>query len=253
MSRPEIGEWFSVIVALQRNYQTVPATVFISLASICLILILLQKKRHLTDIIVIALTIYLGVSHVRHTIFLGIIFGAFMPVILSDLWESYLVKNNVTIIRASLFPFLILTLIFLPAYWFSNHSIPLNLKPSFVISAPQSHYPIGAVRWMGKNNFQGNVLSDFDWGEFIIWSCYPHCKVAMDGRYETVYDKILIKECFDYLAGRNGWDVFLKKYPPDIIIIKPYTKIYFLMLNNPSWKVGYLDNKSVLFIRNNHS
>jgi hypothetical protein len=253
MSRPEIGEWFSLTVALQRNYQTVPAIVFISLACTCLILVLLQKERHLTDIIVIAVTIYLGVKHVRHSIFLGIIFGAFMPVILGNLWKSYLKNIKVIQVRESRLPLLMLVLIFLSVYWFQNQSATLRLKPSFAILAPQSHYPVGAVKWMERNNFRGNILPDFDWGEFILWSCYPYCKVAMDGRYETVYDKSFIREYFDFSAGRDGWDVFLKKYAHDLILIKPNTKIHFLLLQNPSWKPEYQDKQSVLFVRKNHS
>lgn len=253
MSRPEIGEWFSIIVALQRNYQTVPAIVFIALASMFLILILLQKKRSLTDMIIIAATLYLGVKHVRHTIFLGIIFGAIMPVIMNDLWKSFPEKNSFFIYLKSFAPPLILGIILIFAGFFIIKSGKIYLKPSFAIFAPQSHYPVGAIHWIERNNFRGNILPDFDWGEFIIWSCYPHCKIGMDGRYETVYDKTLIREYFDFSAGKDGWDVFLKKYPPDLVLIKPFTRIYYLLLKNPSWKVGYQDKQSVLFIRNNPS
>jgi hypothetical protein len=253
MPRPEIGEWSSVIVALQRNYQTVPAIVFIALASSFLILILLQKKRSLTDMMIIAATLYLGVKHVRHTIFLGIIFGAFIPVILNELWKSFPEKNKIFVYLKSIIPPLILGIILIFAGCFLVKSGKINIKPSLVILAPQSHYPVGAVKWMEKNNFRGNVLPDFDWGEFIIWSCYPYCKIAMDGRYETVYDNTLIKEYFDFSAGKDGWNVFLKKYPPDLILIKPFTKIHYLLLKNPSWKVGYQDKQSILFIRNNTS
>jgi hypothetical protein len=252
MSRPEISEWFSIIVALQRNYQTVPVMIFVSLTFICLLFVLLHKKRNLTDIIVIAVTIYLGINHVRHTIFFGIIFGAFMPVILNDFWKSYVAVKKIPDYWESRLPYLTLALVLLSFYWFSNQSMSIKMKPTFLILAPQSHYPIGAVKWMRENNFRGNVLPDFDWGEFIIGTCYPYCKVAMDGRYETVYDTKITNEYFDFLTGRDGWEIFLKKYPPDLILIKPFTRTYFLILKDPSWKVGYMDKQSVLFIRNKH-
>ena len=181
MSRPEISEWFSLTKAIKNNYQIFPVTVFICLTFACLLLVIFQKKRNLTDIIVIAAMIYLGVKHVRHTIFFGIVFGAFMPVILNDLWKYYLVEKKVFICREAWFPPLILALILLSANLVFAKSIKINVRPSFVISAPQSHYPLGALDWMRKNNLQGNILPDFDWGEFIMWSCYPYCKVAMDG------------------------------------------------------------------------
>jgi hypothetical protein len=45
-----------------------------------------QGKRYLTETLIITATIYLGAKHIRHTIFLGIVFGAFLPVILTHLW-----------------------------------------------------------------------------------------------------------------------------------------------------------------------
>lgn len=176
-----------------------------------------------------------------------------MPAFMNNLWESYLKNNNVLRVREFLLPPLSLAIIFLSVYLFNNQSMNFHLKPSFSILAPQSHYPVGALKWMEKNNFRGNILPDFDWGEFIIWSCYPHCKVAMDGRYETVYNENLIRQYFNFSAGQDGWDGFLKKYPHDLILIKSFTKPHFLLLKNPSWKVGYLDKQSVLFVRNNPS
>jgi len=249
MPRPEIGEWFSVTVALKRNYQPVPVIVFILLTFISLLIILLQKKRSLTDLIVIAATTYLGVAHVRHTIFPGIIFGAFIPVLLNDLWKSHMAGSQNVVNRTLCFPQLLLAIVFLSVYWFSNQSMIANIKPSFVIQAPQSHYPAEAIEWMKRNNFRGKILSDFDWGEYIIWTCYPDLKVAMDGRYETVYNRAICMEYFDFLAGRDGWNIFLKKYPPDFVLIKSNTSTHLLMLGDPAWKIGYADQWSVLFIK----
>lgn len=252
MPRPEISEWFSLINSIKNNYQIVPAVVFICLASISMLFLILRKKRNLTDTIVIAAMIYLGVKHVRHTIFFGIIFGAFFPVILSDLWKHYLAEKKVFIAGASWFPAAILACILLSANFIFVSSATMNIKPPFVISAPQSHYPLGALDWMRKNNFQGNILPDFDWGEFMMWSCHPYCKVAMDGRYETVYEDIFIKEYFVFLEGGPGWETFLQKYPHDLILIKPYAKIYFQMLQEFSWEIMYMDKQSVLFMRKNN-
>jgi hypothetical protein len=174
-----------------------------------------------------------------------------MPSLLNNFWK-YLAEKKVFICREVWFPPLLLALMLLSANLVFAKSIKINVRPSFVISAPQSHYPVGALDWMRKNNLQGNVLPDFDWGEFIMWSCYPYCKVAMDGRYETVYHENLIKEYFVFLEGKEGWNIFLKKYPPDLILIKPFTKIYFLMIKDPSWKAPYIDKQSVLFIRNSN-
>jgi len=249
MSRPEIGEWFSVSTALKTNYQPVPVFVFILLSSISILIVLWRGKKSLTELIIIAATIYIGVRHVRHTIFLGIIFGTFMPRMLNDLWKSCLARRQNLTKNPLSFPLVMLTIVFLFIYWFSNQSMIANIKPSFAISAFPSRYPVGAVEWMKKNHSGGKILPDFDWGEYIIWECYPDLKVAMDGRYETVYEEKTCREYFDFLTGREGWNVFLKKYPPDFILIKPMTNTCLLMLRDPAWKTVYIDHWSILFAR----
>jgi hypothetical protein len=121
--------------------------------------------------------------------------------------------------------------------------------PTYSIVVPSTSYPTGAVDWIMKNNISGNILPHFDWGEYLIWTCYPSSRVAMDGRYETVYEEYVYKEYFDFLTGREGWQTFLNKYPHDIVLIKRYTKTHSLMLKELLWEEKYSDQTSVLFMK----
>ncbi len=47
--------------------------------------------------------------------------------------------------------------------------------------------PNGAIRFILTHRLRGNVLSSFDWGEYLIWQIAPASKVFIDGRYDTVY------------------------------------------------------------------
>jgi hypothetical protein len=73
----------------------------------------------------------------------------------------------------------------------------------------------------------------------------------MDGRYETVYKDSVQREYFDFLYGRDRWDVFLRKYPHDIVLIKAGTRTHSLMINEKDWRIVYNDNISVMFMKNN--
>ena len=103
---------------------------------------------------------------------------------------------------------------------------------------------------MKTNNIKGNILPHFEWGEYLIWSSYPDCRVAMDGRYETVYKDSVHKEYFNFLYGNDEWDVFLRKYPHDIVLLKRGTKTHLLMMNEKDWRLVYYDNISVMFMKN---
>lgn len=248
MPRPEIEEWLSVLVALQRHVQVVPVMIFLSLALIHLLLLLFQRERNWTDLLVVAVTIYLGCSHIRHSILYGLIMGSHMPVLLSGYWHTWQKRGVWVTLPTRLPRFLLLILIFSCSLYLNPSLWPAR-GPSFALATPVPDYPLGAVAWIKTNGFKGNILPHFEWGEFMIWTCYPACRVAMDGRYETVYQERVAQEYFDFLQGRAGWKVFLEKYPHDMVLIKPFTKTHLLMLREPSWRKVYADRSCVIFIK----
>jgi hypothetical protein len=64
-----------------------------------------------------------------------------------------------------------------------------------------------------------------------------------------VYSDQVGKEYFDFLTGREKWDNFLRKHPHDMVLIKPKSRTHLLMLREPSWRVAYADQWSVLFLK----
>ena len=249
MPRPEIGEWLSVPAALQLHVQEVPVLIFLTLALIHLLLLLVQRQRNPTDLLVAAATIYLGFSHIRHSILFGLILGSQMPFLLSGYWQA-LQKKRVWMISQPQLPRLLLLIFIFSFCLYLNPSLLPPRGPSFALAAPIPDYPQGAVAWIKNNDFKGNILPHFDWGEFMIWTCYPACRVAMDGRYETVYQEHVAREYFDFLLGRPNWRVFLEKYPHDLVLIKPLTRTHLLMLREPSWRTVYGDRSCVIFVKN---
>jgi hypothetical protein len=101
-----------------------------------------------------------------------------------------------------------------------------------------------------QNGLQGNILPLFEWGEFIIWHFSPGCRVAMDGRYETVYSEHVYREYSDFLHARPAWRVFLEKYPHEMILLPAGIKVTELMKGEKGWRIAYGDKDSVLFVRN---
>jgi len=123
------------------------------------------------------------------------------------------------------------------------------LCPTFSLSAPSLIFPSGALKWLKNNSFKGNILSSFNWGQYIIWNTYPRCKVAFDGRYETVYPIQIQKEYFNFLNGHSEWKSFLENYPHDAVILTRNAKVHLLMLKEPEWQRVYFDQGSVLFLK----
>jgi hypothetical protein len=110
-------------------------------------------------------------------------------------------------------------------------------------------YPSGAVAFMQAHDLHGNILDDFDWGEYLIWHTAPASRVFIDGRYDTVYSFALIHRYIDFYFDRPGAQSLLTAYPHDFVLIPPASGAYHLMSGQAGWKLIYHDSDSALFAR----
>jgi hypothetical protein len=110
------------------------------------------------------------------------------------------------------------------------------------------HYPVAAVEFLQENQLGGKILNESNWGEYLIWNLHPAWKVAMDGRYETVYGEDLCRLHSDFYYGRPGWRKILEKFPPDVILVDPRSKVYALLKEALDWRQAYKDDGAALFL-----
>jgi hypothetical protein len=110
---------------------------------------------------------------------------------------------------------------------------------------------LGAIKYIKNQNLTGNILTDFEWGEFVMWQLYPKCLVGMDGRYETIYPKGVFDHYIEFYFALNGWQNFLDEYPHDMILIKKSANVYPVLRRQESWYEVYSDVGSALFVRRN--
>ena len=260
MPRPNIEEWCSLFYCLKNGLYLEHAILFSVSASICLAVFVWYKKREVTPFLMLAITAYLGVSHIRHVVFFAISFMIFMPLIFTDFCAKLIKSHNVGhgLRRIKIVFIIFLSLIFADAsVSFFKKLIsdnPLSLRTASVEDAGvlRSYYPTGAVEYIKHNGFRGNLLPLFEWGEYIAWSLSPGCLVGMDGRYETVYTETYSEEYFEFIYGRKKWRNFLTKYPHEMILIKTRSKLNLLLQKEPGWMKVYQDKGSVLYIKKGH-
>ena len=257
MPRSNIGEWCSLFYCLKNGLYLEQAILFSVSIAICLAVFVWYKKREVTPFLMLAITAYLGVSHIRHMVFFAISFMIFMPMIFTDFHTKLINSHNVGhgLRRIKIVFIIFLSLIFADASvsFFKNiiSDNPLNLRSASVEDVGLSgfYFPTGAVEYIKHNEFKGNLLPLFEWGEYVAWSLSPGCLVGMDGRYETVYTETYSEEYFEFLYGRKNWRNFLTKYPHEMILIKTRSKLNFLLQKEPGWMKVYQDKGSVLYIK----
>ncbi|MEW6556315.1 MAG: hypothetical protein AB1349_03070 [Elusimicrobiota bacterium] len=200
-----IGEWSAFNIADFSIFGYV--FVFLSVISVSVFILLIAQKRYLSALIVI-LTIVLSYRSVRHIPIGAIIIAPF----LIPFFQSIRKKFTYLIITAfSLLPFLLILFLSIQ-------------NPSLKILS-ENKFPEGTMKFITEKNLSGNIYNEFNWGEYLIWNLYPQCKVAIDGRYDTVYPIAFLKNFFEKFEIPENTDFLLLK-PSRIVDIKKWRVIY---------------------------
>jgi len=256
----DVPEWFRIWDTLSDHNFGSTSRFFLGLLGVTAVLAALAPRRDLTALLVLTVTAYLGVSRYRHIFFFLLACCVYAPVLLADAMRRVNARLGLSQ-RAPALQYLAAGLCFLAAFWSVPAYVvnPLLANPrSVLFLAPLSweyvspgvpYYPVKALRHVIERGLKGNLLPDLAWGGVAIWALYPDCRVAMDGRNESVYPLKVRNEYFDFLMARGDWRGYLERYPHDMILIKPYERIGKLLAQEPGWRVEYQDRSAVLFMR----
>jgi hypothetical protein len=115
-------------------------------------------------------------------------------------------------------------------------------------------YPAGALDFMSRNGLGGNVLSEWGWGDYLIWHGAPRDKVFVDGRDDTVYPITITRDYLRFRFDLSGADHALDSYHHDFVLISTDARpARRLMQRRADWKLLYRDNVSLLYGRTDSS
>lgn len=256
MPRPELVEWFSVYAVYKYGILNNFAVIYLLIIIIFLVLLLWWRKpRELTVYLVLGLMLFLGLKQQRHLCFFLLLAGAYMPVWLSlflnKMKSDVLIKGFLDRIgwKTPMVCAVVLAFI-LTVKIIKQNPLRLTLPSQPNKDKKASvYYPTGAVSYIKEQGLLGNILTEFHWGEYLIWELSPLCRVSLDGRYEQVYPERLTREYFDFIFCRRGWRDFLTTYPPNMILIKNGSKLSNALIKEYGWKQIYTDSGAVLFLR----
>jgi hypothetical protein len=104
---------------------------------------------------------------------------------------------------------------------------------------------------MRAQHLHGNVLDDFDWGEYLIFQLAPESKVFIDSRYDMVHPQAVLADYLDFFFVRPRAAAVLNAYPHDFVLLRVASPAYGFMMAQPGWRIIYRDRVSALFARAN--
>lgn len=110
-------------------------------------------------------------------------------------------------------------------------------------------YPVGAIEYLSKTNFGGNLMTPFTVGAFVTWKLAPKVKVSLDGRYEAAYPAALLAEHSEFYDARSGWPDMLDRYPTDVVLARRTAPVVAFLPTQTRWRLVYQDDEYVLFSR----
>jgi hypothetical protein len=246
MHRPNIAEWAPVPLS-PRYWQ------FWLLS--CAFIWTLWQVRHdarkfAIPLLVVLVTLVLAVRHARHMPLAAIAGCAFLPAIWSNLpiGTRFALGTRFRPFDAVLFPALLAV-----GLWQIRGALadgPLRLvlpdRPTGVENMVD--YPVGAIDAAIEQQVHGNLATPFNWGEYAIWRLYPACRVAMDGRYETVYPTSTVQLVETFFAAGTSWHQLIDEYPTDLVLA-PTAAPVNSHLERRGWQRLFADSTATLWRR----
>ncbi len=107
-------------------------------------------------------------------------------------------------------------------------------------------YPAGAVDYLERQEFKGNVMVPFELGAFVSWKLYPQVRVSVDSRYEAAYPEWLVARIGRFYDAAEDWKSTLAAYPTDLVLIPRTTRLADQFFQ-AGWARVYSDRGFVLY------
>jgi hypothetical protein len=247
-ARPQISEW----LPLEPDAKGV---VYVALAVVALGPLLARERARipLSHAIVLAVTVILGVRHVRHVPFFAMSAAAFAPGAVSEWWrrraprpDGEVTARQHRLVRAAL-AVVVLPFLFAHVGWPPGQALRLQISEEDT----RSPFPTGALRYIEEQQVTGNMVVYFDWAQLVIYRYHPQIRVAYDGRFRTVYPPEVEDAYFDLLSNQRPeeWRRLLYDYPTEWVLIPVESDLADRMQSEAGWWLVYEDLLAALYQR----
>lgn len=105
-----------------------------------------------------------------------------------------------------------------------------------------------AGEFLVRNQLRGRMLTFFDWGEYAIWFLAPGVQVSFDGRRETVYSDVFVREHTRLYVDPGSEGALLRRLAPDYAWL-PTVLPLVGELEREGWAQLYSGRVSVILAR----
>lgn len=202
LPRPEIADWGPLDLWSQEAVRF-----WCLIAAVLLSLTMDRARRDLTQLVIMGLLLWQGVSHCRHLSIFAIVCGFWIPkhlhaVVISSLQALKRLQPN----RLEQAPGVVSFVACLALLIGSGFRLAPMLGE---VTVNREDFPVNAMQYLHEQGLQGKILVTFNWAQYAI-GCFAasdgplrHSEVAVDGRFETCYPREITDICFDFWLGTD--------------------------------------------------
>jgi hypothetical protein len=216
---------------------TEPRAVLLVLLLFCIFLLVLVRhsELQLQELVLLALGLWLGLSHQRMLFVFGILAAPILSRMLAPLWDNYDAKRDRPALNAC---FIALSLLVAVLGFPSRHVLAMDVEQD---------NPVKAVSFLKAHHVSGRMLNDYVYGGYLIWAA-PEYPVFVDGRSDVYEWTGALGEFGRWAMLQSDPRVLLDKYGIDFCLLShdaPMARVLPLL----GWNAIYSDNLSVIFTR----
>ncbi len=249
MPRILIEEWHPTFAPINAGNFTIFKGFFFVMLAVIAIRVVMKiktlKNIDFTKALVLLTMTYLSLRYTRHQpffvlsaiVFLYDDFYRILGFVTSKLIKSTQTMEKLTLIKeAAIYIFVAIATV---GYFGTT-------KPQIIIN--NTRYPIKAIEFIRKNQLNGNLLVNFHHGSYAAYKLYPANLIAMDGRYEEVYDGYLLPMFNNFFmqVGEKP-NMLIEMFRPDIIVMGHEFNADKALEDNKTYKKVFSDENFSVF------
>jgi hypothetical protein len=208
--------------------------VLVMMAGLFCSALLMRHRWRLTDLVLVLVALYGGLSHERLLFFAGIIVAPVIAELLEVVpyYRSEIDKPwlNAAIICGIL------------AFVVLRFPGPAQLEQQVA-----EQYPAEVLSYLQSHPPSGNVLNFYEWGGYLGWKD-PGLKVFMDSRVDIFEYAGVFKDYLDLIGFRDPMRI-LGKYRIRYVLFPRDAPLVILLRANSKWKVDFDGRLSVVMER----
>lgn len=113
---------------------------------------------------------------------------------------------------------------------------------------PSEKFPIAMINRHARQISSGRLLTQDQWGDYIIYRFYPRQKVYVDGRSDFYGEKVG-QEYLHLMQGAYDWKTIFGQRRFDVALLPLDWPLVSVLKSDRSWRVVEDDSKTILFER----